>query len=246
MKRLPKDIALSISRRIPEDNWNLASIMKELDDELKVRECTYDKSGHSNDHKRFESNYWHSREQPTAAALLTNVSHCCYCRETHPAEECAKMPKVEERKQFLRNSGTCFVCMKQGHLSRQCKSNNRCKRCHGRHHTSICFKTASKEVNEKRSEETNLLNPDAPPFKSNTLLTEANGPINGPILLQTAPALLHNLERSRNMAVKVIFDNGSQRSYITERARSVLSLRTLGRCSYRHLLLALAANGLVM
>ena len=101
MKRLPKDIALSISRRIPEDNWNLASIMKELDDELKVRERTYDKSGHSNDHKRFESNYRRSREQPTAAALLTNVSHCCYCRETHPAEECAKMPKVEERKQFF-------------------------------------------------------------------------------------------------------------------------------------------------
>ena len=159
------------------------------DDELKVRERTYDKSGHSNDHKRFESNYRRSREQPTAAALLTNASHCCYCRETHPAEEGAKMPKVEERKQFLRNSGRCFVCMKQGHLSRQCKSNNRCKRCHGRHHTSICFKTA---MNEKQSEETNLLNPDAPPFKSNTLLTEANGPI----LLQTATALLHNLERS--------------------------------------------------
>jgi hypothetical protein len=227
MKKLPKDIVLAISRKIPEDEWNLGNVMKELDNELKVRERTYEKGTHfeptKHGHDYKKPNYWRWREQPpTAAALLTNTSNCCYCSGTHIADECIKMSKIEERKQFLRNSGRCFVCLKQGHLSRMCKSSIRCKRCHGRHHTSICFKGASNEGNEKQPDG---LNPDAPPVRSPTLLTE----VNVPILLQTAQALLYSPDRSQHMTVKIIFDNGSQRSYITEQARKKLSLRTLGR-----------------
>ena len=35
VKKLPRDLALSISRKIPEDAWNLSSVMKELGEELR-------------------------------------------------------------------------------------------------------------------------------------------------------------------------------------------------------------------
>ena len=64
MKKLPKELALSISCRIPEDDWNLSKIMSELSVELKVRERTYEVSGNDDYSKhmksRDESKYKHA------------------------------------------------------------------------------------------------------------------------------------------------------------------------------------------
>ena len=136
MKKLPRELALSISRKVSEDNWNLTNIMKELGDEIKARERTYEKNGANEHVKGRDNGYRRSREPPTATALLTQASHCCYCDGSHPAEACARISNIEERKQYLRNYGRCFNCLKQGHLSRKCKSNNRCKQCNGRAYAS--------------------------------------------------------------------------------------------------------------
>uniref|UniRef100_A0A1X7V5A0 Uncharacterized protein n=1 Tax=Amphimedon queenslandica TaxID=400682 RepID=A0A1X7V5A0_AMPQE len=90
-KKLPRDIALSISRKIPEDAWNLSSIMKELGEELRAREHTVDKTG-NNDRKNREY-YKRSEDRrhkdngakrppgpPTTTAMTshTSSSRCCY------------------------------------------------------------------------------------------------------------------------------------------------------------------------
>jgi hypothetical protein len=73
---------------------------------------------------------------------------------------CSKIARVEDRKQCLRSTGRCFICLKQGHLSRTCRSSNKCKQCNGRHHSSICFKGSS----GKEGHESTSLNPAATPL----------------------------------------------------------------------------------
>ena len=42
------------------------------------------------------------------------------------------------RKHMLRKSGNCFICLRRGHLSQECKSSGRCRICNCHHHKSIC------------------------------------------------------------------------------------------------------------
>ena len=92
----------------------------------------------------------------------------------------------------------CFVCLRKGHIARQCNSRSRCPHCSGRHHGSICGgqKPAlgddkPKEAGGSTSTMTNLatgMNPAAVPFRTTTstaLCTSGSQAI----LLQTAQAL---------------------------------------------------------
>ena len=109
MKKLPNELCLTISRRVPEDEWKLDRIMSELSDELKARERTLPKSesGRGKEHKEHSSEhgYRRSRERPTSATLHTSVGTCCYCGSEHTPESCTKVDKPENRKSVLRDSG---------------------------------------------------------------------------------------------------------------------------------------------
>uniref|UniRef100_A0A1X7TCC6 DUF1758 domain-containing protein n=1 Tax=Amphimedon queenslandica TaxID=400682 RepID=A0A1X7TCC6_AMPQE len=58
-----------------------------------------------------------------------------------------------------------------------------------------------------------------------TLLTDAKGTI----LLQTAQATVHNTESTESATLRLVFDSGSHRSYITEEVCRKLSLRIVGK-----------------
>ena len=79
---------------------------------------------------------------PTATALVSDTGGtsitCCYCSQPHFPTNCNVITDIETRKQSLRKSGRCFSCLHKGHLSRNCRTANRCRTCGGRHHTSIC------------------------------------------------------------------------------------------------------------
>ena len=47
----------------------------------------------------------------------------------------------------------------------------------------------------------------------------------GSILLQTATAIATNEDRSKSVPVRILFDNGSQRSYVTDNLKSKLGLK---------------------
>ena len=234
MKKLPKELCLLISRQISEDEWNLERIMKELSDELKARERTaIDRKRLNEDHmKGFNytksHNFKRTNEQPTSATLYvcTSNHNCCYCQGNHESEACRKVVKIESRKQIIRDSGRCFICLKKGHLSRVCRSNDRCSHCHGKHHSSICYGNENDSSTKESAQEASGLNPQAPPFKATSLLTDTGGTI----LLQTAKAPVVNPDDNRKRTeLRLIFDSGSQQLYISERAKGKLALRVLGK-----------------
>ena len=49
-----------------------------------------------------------------------------------------KITSVEVRRGLLRKFARCFVCLKKGHVSKNCDSIYKCNKCSSRHHISIC------------------------------------------------------------------------------------------------------------
>ena len=236
MKKLPQELRVIISRKVT-DQWNLDPILEALLAEIDARE----RAGVSqiNRGKR-------EKDIPTGTTLYTNSqcavnaqsasSCCCYCRENHNPTQCTTITTIEERKRHLKKQGKCFNCLRKGHLGRDCKSHSSCKECKGRHHTSICHRLEkpSDSVNLQVSTST-VLNPEAPSFSptpthsnshSSTFCVENDHNA----LLQTACTTVFN-PRDRNFReeVRIIFDCGSQRSYVTDRLKEKLHVVPYGK-----------------
>lgn len=193
------------------------------------------------------------REARTPYTAMTLVSGntlgmtvpCCYCNQFHAPTNCDTVIEVEARKQLLRKSGRCFSCLKRGHLGRNCRSSHRCRTCGGSHHASICHKLAatnhrtsplqmpvtntkpSLAVSSNQTTAASTLDPSAPIFSSPPTSTSLYVDSSKAILVQTALVEVFNpCDPSLTLKLRVIMDSGSQRSYLTQRAKDSLALVT--------------------
>ncbi len=127
---------------------------------------------------------------------------------------------VETRKHHLRKSGRCFICLRRYHVGRNCRSNAKCHLCKGRHHVSICDRT------QKDGRTTDPVAPTSGAAGSSvppTLSMYASA--RTLVLLQTARIeVFHPENPNVSLDVRVIFDCGSQRSYVTERLKNSFNL----------------------
>ena len=131
------------------------------------------------------------RSVPTASTLIASSnpssSTCCYCQQSHSLNNCKSVTDIEERRKILRRTGRCYVCLRRGHVSRSCRSNSKCYKCKGKHHSSICSAEPPKDTAPKDPPPTDPvapssqpstgpkpgLNPNAPTFPSSSLLIVA-------------------------------------------------------------------------
>ena len=135
-----------------------------------------------------------------------------FCSKTHPSTKCFSF-NVKQKKTKLLKEGRCFVCFKKGHLSQQCsKSSYSCFKCGQKHHISICDK---KENDVNAPEKT-----PATEISTQTTIGE-----NKQVLLQTAQAELRS--HSNKINSRLLFDTGSQRTYITKECKDRLNAPVL-------------------
>ena len=126
--------------------------MKIFGQEIEARERAFVPTSGSNTRKT-------APRLPTAATLVANSSEsnrnrptCVYCDREHTSNSCPTVTDVAKRKESLRKAGRCFVCLRRHHLSKDCRSSFNCRKCHGRHHISICPRTAGKPHNPSASD----------------------------------------------------------------------------------------------
>lgn len=135
LQKLPSELRLVLNREVSESDWNLDELLKKLEREMEARERASMPTSQTVNKKQ-------GRDPPasTAAAFLSpsTTPHCCYCQQSHFSGEYGVVTTPDERKQILRRYGRCFICLKKYHVSRDCRSSNRCRKCGGRHHSSIC------------------------------------------------------------------------------------------------------------
>eukprot|EP00794_Sanderia_malayensis_P012361 gene12361-biopygen9857 len=154
----------------------------------------------------------------TASALFTGnegKSKCAFCLGEHKSESCESYKNAEERKKILIKYGRCFSCLKPGHRSFKCTSKVSCKSCkQGNHHFSICpGSNPSKEAQPK---------PIAPQLDPQATSWVGNTGSEGRVALQTALAVV---DGKSDRMVRVLFDTGSHKTFITSKAVSKLELK---------------------
>ena len=238
LNKLPQELRLIISRKGGDDSWSLDPLMKELEGQLEARERAASHSvGPTQPGKQ-------PRDQPTATALLSGASKpcCSYCQQPHSSTTCTSVMDSDSRKQILRSSGRCFICLRRGHISKDCRSKFKCPKCGGRHHLSICLKAHDREGHSEPSTRpltgsssnqtpSQRLDPEAPTFvappaASTTMYVNASKTV----LLQTARASVYNPQDPQlSLRIRAVLDAGSQRSYITRNVRNLLRLTPKGQ-----------------
>ena len=132
-------------------------------------------------------------------------------RKSH---RCLKVKNSSAWKEICKKNKNCFVYFKIGHNANLCsREDYKCKSCNGKHNFSIC--TFNKNPLQSRFD--NLSNPS-----SNNL---ANNQAN--VLLQTAFVKVGDLHLQKQSKVNVLFDTGSQRTYISNDLKNYLNLPVL-------------------
>ena len=225
------------------EDWNLETLIKLLKVEIETRECVQTKVSNrgtfSVDNKR--PNYSKSNP-PTAAALYTsespgNTPDCTYCRGKHPSADCHVVINLQERKNILRSAGRCFRCLRRsGHIARDCKASVRCYKCNSQHHVSLCncdpklaiskpgLRVKAKEFVPRENESSKPNPPETETVHTGHIGTD-NATDNNVVLLQTAQAYISAPGNEKNeKSIRVLFDGGSQRTYVTEQLKTTLNL----------------------
>ena len=139
LSKLPQELRLIVSREVREGRWHLDELIRLVDMEIKARERASNTSNAGANGGRQPKAP--GKNLPTNAALLSSdspVPKCSYCRQQHSSVSCRTVTDPTERKQILRKTGRCFVCLRRYHTSRECRSTLKCTSCGGRHHISIC------------------------------------------------------------------------------------------------------------
>ena len=97
-------------------------------------------------------------------------------------------------------------------MAKDCSGNRACRKCTGRHHHSICQREREEQP------ETNV-----------TVTASSQTRTSENILLQTARTFAFKDNQSKKVPVRILFDSGSQRSYITDELCDKLNLRVEGK-----------------
>ena len=156
--------------------------------------------------------------------LGTRSSHqskvkCVFCRGSHFSDKCSVISDCEARKKFLTENKKCFLCLGSGHLSWNSVKNKTCYYCKGMHNSAICYnKNKSTKTEEKEKNETETQ------IDKNETAANCASSISS-ILLQTAEIIVENPLNKKEVRVKILFDQGSQSSYITKRIKNILDLK---------------------
>ena len=54
---------------------------------------------------------------------------CVFCHQKHKPQHCKTVRKIETRKSILRKSGKRFLCLRDGHVLRNCTQSFTCFKC---------------------------------------------------------------------------------------------------------------------
>ncbi|XP_042147453.1 uncharacterized protein LOC121836584 [Ixodes scapularis] len=157
--------------------------------------------------------------KPSSSALLQQTdlrTPCFICKsKEHKTEECTSTVPLEQKKTMLQKHGRCFRCTLVNHMSKNCRRRITCRHCRGRHASTM------RDPKFKNGGKKNVAGTAPLQLKSTTETSDQRI-----VLLQTAEA---RASGTKNKAMaRVLFDGGSQRSFIIEDLYRRLGCKVVG------------------
>lgn len=157
---------------------------------------------------------------------------CVFCHEKHYSSECPKVKDPVLRKQTVMSNKLCLNCFREGHFVRECKAKGRCRNCGRKHHTALCQSsegtktptTATSQIPATDITVTpataQISGPSTPKSSdhatNHVVYTPIIPKVGGPVLLKTATSLIES-KNGNAVNVNILFDEGAQRTFITQR-----------------------------
>ena len=146
--KLPRQVLSRLEEyKNNDDDWTVKNLRKELKKYIAAQEIgsrltetsRENRNSSNQDQNRFHRQNtasFHVGEQRQRA----RQRKCIYCGEEHWSDECKKYPDLPSRKKQI--YGYCYICLKKGHLFKDCLSKRICVYCNREHnhHRSLCPK----------------------------------------------------------------------------------------------------------
>lgn len=220
LSRLPQDIRIQWARVGESHESDLEYLLEFLQKELECRERsqTFSKEPVQKEAHGISTS-------STATALHTSSSKpvCGVCkRPGHPTQKCFRISKgpIQDRKAALFKARLCYKCLSSidGHSCRQCTAT--CGLCHGGHHELLCEGTSAKKKSVQYSNVvvTNEEQSTGNVISNVTVASSVNSKtgVSSRVLLQIGRVPICCNSKSGSIDAVVLFDTGSDRTYVTE------------------------------
>ena len=235
-KKLPNEIKRNLARQNGNKEWHFDNLRKAILNEIEILEAGQNSSSDYEFNNRststataafFMGSKPHSLLSPSNPGHHPTKQTCLFCKGDHSPNDCNVVTDKERRYALVRDARVCFNCLNRHPVSK-CKSRNRCKVCHRKHHTSLCRDvetpptvTPTESVTANKVTGTPIT--DKTTLSSVPSLHIGDTNTRTPILLKTAVAPIGSYNNHIN--AHIIFDEGSQRSFITSNVAVKLDLK---------------------
>jgi hypothetical protein len=177
-------------------------------------------------------------EPPATVSALAATSqpsaknrNCTVCnRERHSIASCPVFAALDPdaREAAVRQGNMCFNCLGPHRVS-ACTSTYRCRTCRARHHTSICRAVeASRPAVDAAAAPWQHEPPPPPPLPPVPVVRHVAAAADPAVYSMTAVAHLVD-PRGATWRVRVLFDTGSDLSYVRASVADALDLPVTGR-----------------
>lgn len=178
-------------------------------------------SENKNEYNKNEYNKDNMNQQPNnfnAYKPKMIQNKCLLCNESHLLSECEQFlsKPANECYDIAKNKKLCINCLSPSHVKNHCKSKFNCKKCKKRHHTLLHLDNKGNQVKEFAANASEIQKSEG---ESNFSITRKNN------FVMLATAMVGVLTKSgEKVIMRMLIDQGSQASYITENALRTLKL----------------------
>lgn len=218
-----------------KNNYNSNNFSKNFNQPERFKNQTYQTSAmvtktksnqnsNNNNINQLSTTNDHNENSSDSSSKFNKNLNCKFCEgKNHITKMCSTYDNVKKRNERARELKLCLNCLNKGHHVNDCLSKYRCFLCKGKHNTVLCrkngfnnkFSNKTKinfiQENENEDDTTNI-------FTVNSHSTE---------LLMTIEVPVSDLIEQNKTDTVILFDNGSQKTYITNNLAEKLMLPTL-------------------
>ena len=237
LSKLPTDTKKNLARNHPITEWRLEELQEAIQAEIRIFE-----SGTSNGNpiNQLPTAAFHTYAKITQTQQGTGIKKkCVYCTGTHSPSQCNTITDPNKRLEIIKQQRLCFNCLAR-HKVTHCTSKHRCQICRRKHHTSLCTEKPTTGVvptgvtpsqnhqTPPKSNATTSVAQGTPTSSLTTISTSEQQPQppntgNSKCLLKTAVATIAT--PTSQATAHVLFDEGSQRSFILQSLATEMGLQ---------------------
>ena len=224
LSRLPQEIRMEWAREGEGKESDLTFLLEFLFKEIKRRERseTFQKTNGINYSRE------QSRAPPSVGAFHANSdvkqkNHCNFCKKTnHRSEDCYSLRNLNQKeiRERVKTLQLCYICFGR-HYAKECNSRKGCTKCAGKHNTALCLKGSDTGMSGRLT-----ITDESQASKDNTVNYAYFEGTDKTTVMQVVKTSVTTLG-GESVEVNILFDGGSDRSFITNDLADRLKLKKI-------------------